>query len=388
MILLKKEAGPVQAARESAVPTALKRRAEEKSGLAMDTVRVHYASQKPGQLGALAYAQGEHIYLGPGQESCLPHELAHVVQQKQGRVPVTSVSQGVALNDDPALEREADAFALRRMPPPAAAAQVAQRVIIVTPNPRNPSMKVKISKFDDLIAMCQNPKLQKFDVESLHLSDWQAVVVQGVKDTGPPKGIHDESIISKIVERLDMDIAAYNGPEMTIEEMGAWLGSHCNMAFFNRVKVALTSIPPSERPKGKVTHWFGCPMCINPQQGGAYSKPGGVIYPFYLTTLGGQAGEIPPQLMLGHAGGDKEKEFSVNIPGLGDFVLAICVHMDISMETKYGKKLHGYKPYEIVQSFGFATDFLKPGDYIFLGNGEMRFGGLGQILSSVKAPLL
>jgi hypothetical protein len=48
--------------------------------------RVHYGSSRPAQLNALAYAQGNDIYVGPGQERHLPHEAAHIVQQSQGRV--------------------------------------------------------------------------------------------------------------------------------------------------------------------------------------------------------------------------------------------------------------------------------------------------------------
>ena len=76
----------------------------------MSDVRVHANSAKPAEVGALAYAQGSDIHLGPGQEKHLPHEAWHVVQQREGRVrPTTSVA-GVAVNDDPALEGEADAM--------------------------------------------------------------------------------------------------------------------------------------------------------------------------------------------------------------------------------------------------------------------------------------
>ena len=89
----------------------------------MDHVRVHYNSDKPAQMNALAYAQGSEIHLGPGQEKHLPHEAWHVVQQVQGRVRAThQMRTGVEINDDPALEREADvmgALALQRKSEPA-----------------------------------------------------------------------------------------------------------------------------------------------------------------------------------------------------------------------------------------------------------------------------
>ena len=71
------------------LPDNLKSGMENLSGLSMDDVKVHRNSDKPAKLQAHAYAQGTDIYLGPGQEKHLPHELGHVVQQKQGRVKPT-----------------------------------------------------------------------------------------------------------------------------------------------------------------------------------------------------------------------------------------------------------------------------------------------------------
>lgn len=90
------------------LPDNLKTGIENLSGFSMDDVRVHYNSDKPAQLQALAYAQGTDIHIAPGQEKHLPHEAWHVVQQKQGRVQPTMQLQGVNVNDNEGLEREAD----------------------------------------------------------------------------------------------------------------------------------------------------------------------------------------------------------------------------------------------------------------------------------------
>lgn len=81
----------------------------------MGDVRVHRGSPEPARIGALAYAQGRDIHLGPGQDRHLPHEAWHVVQQAQGRVPQTRQAMGVALNDDPGLEAEADQMGQRAL---------------------------------------------------------------------------------------------------------------------------------------------------------------------------------------------------------------------------------------------------------------------------------
>lgn len=92
------------------LPEGLRWAVEYLSGYDMGDVRVHYASDKPAGVGARAFAHGTVIHLEAGAEDALPHEVWHVVQQKQGRVRETSQLNGAALNDDPTLEREADAM--------------------------------------------------------------------------------------------------------------------------------------------------------------------------------------------------------------------------------------------------------------------------------------
>ena len=102
---------PIKKHNNTGLPDRLKTGIENLSGMTMDDVKVHYNSTKPAQLDALAYAQGTDIHLAPGQEKCLAHEAWHVVQQKQGRVIPTRQVKNVAINDDPELEKEADAIA-------------------------------------------------------------------------------------------------------------------------------------------------------------------------------------------------------------------------------------------------------------------------------------
>lgn len=91
------------------IPTPLKERLEQSTGLPLDDVRVHYNSDLPARLDALAYTSGNQVEVAPGQEQHLPHELGHVVQQKLGIVRANAMhSSGVPLNTDTALERQAD----------------------------------------------------------------------------------------------------------------------------------------------------------------------------------------------------------------------------------------------------------------------------------------
>lgn len=93
---------------DTGIPDSLKQNIENRSGFSMDDVKVQYHSHKPAQLQALAYTQGTNIYIASGQEKHLMHELVHVVQQKQGIVKPTMTINGVGVNNDTALEKEAD----------------------------------------------------------------------------------------------------------------------------------------------------------------------------------------------------------------------------------------------------------------------------------------
>jgi hypothetical protein len=79
-------------------------------------VKVHPNSSKAPEVGALAYTQGNEVHFAPGQfrpetsagQELLGHELVHVVQQREGRVQPTTEVAGMPVNDNPALEKEAD----------------------------------------------------------------------------------------------------------------------------------------------------------------------------------------------------------------------------------------------------------------------------------------
>jgi Domain of unknown function (DUF4157) len=101
------------------LPEPLQKKMETLFGMSFDDVRVHVGPEAP-SIGALAFTKGSDIYFAPGQydpasargQQLIGHELAHVVQQRQGRVQ-NPLGAGVAVVQDPALEAEADAMGRR-----------------------------------------------------------------------------------------------------------------------------------------------------------------------------------------------------------------------------------------------------------------------------------
>lgn len=118
------ERGPASALRSGGsgqpMPEDVQAGMERAFGAEFSAVRIHQGPEAAA-VGALAYTQGTDIHFAPGRydpgsrsgQELLGHELTHVVQQAQGRVPATAQSKGVAINDDSALEREADELGAR-----------------------------------------------------------------------------------------------------------------------------------------------------------------------------------------------------------------------------------------------------------------------------------
>lgn len=101
---------------QTGIPDDVKQRMETSFGTDFSSVRVHSDSSKAPEVGALAFTQGSDIHFAPGQfkpetssgQQLLGHELAHVVQQSEGRVQPTTEIAGMSVNDDVSLEHEAD----------------------------------------------------------------------------------------------------------------------------------------------------------------------------------------------------------------------------------------------------------------------------------------
>lgn len=93
---------------QTGIPDATKLALEQQTGLDLSEVRVHYNSDKPALVHALAYTEGLNIYLASGAEDYLEHELWHVIQQMRGEVSATEIIGGKQVDTSPTKEIEAD----------------------------------------------------------------------------------------------------------------------------------------------------------------------------------------------------------------------------------------------------------------------------------------
>jgi hypothetical protein len=96
------------------LPDAVRGKMEAALGANFSNVRVHVGPQAE-RIGAIAFTMGNEIYFAQGRyrpdtlegQELLGHELAHVVQQRAGRVR-NPLGAGLAVVQDHALEAEAD----------------------------------------------------------------------------------------------------------------------------------------------------------------------------------------------------------------------------------------------------------------------------------------
>lgn len=97
------------------LPDPVQAKMEQSMGADFSGVQMFKDSEKASSVGANAFAQGNEVHFAPGQfktdqagQELIGHELAHVVQQREGRVSANTSVGGKPVNDDKGLEQEAD----------------------------------------------------------------------------------------------------------------------------------------------------------------------------------------------------------------------------------------------------------------------------------------
>lgn len=101
---------------KGSLPETVQTKMEQSMGADFSGVNIHTNSKSAESVGALAYTQGSDVHFAPGQfkpdtnsgQKLIGHELAHVVQQKAGKVKANKSIGNTLVNDNSSLEREAD----------------------------------------------------------------------------------------------------------------------------------------------------------------------------------------------------------------------------------------------------------------------------------------
>jgi len=240
-----KQEVPVEA-NLTGMPSQLKSGVEALSGMDMSDVRVHRNSDKPAQLNALAYAQGNEIHLGPGQERHISHEAWHVVQQRQGRVAQTKQMAGLGVNEDLALERDADGMGARALAKGAAMAfaheRPAQLRAAASPIGRSVAQLATNLRFDNNVTGASQITATQHNRTGVNLTAQQWVLQNGAWNTVPAgtvcnhssdydamaqqilDAIHDEDL-SDAAGTLQVAYATLQANNMG---MGAAMATHSN----------------------------------------------------------------------------------------------------------------------------------------------------------------
>ena len=177
------------------MPPAVQRKMEEFFGADFSDVRVHVGPQAQ-QIGALAFTRGSDIYFAPGHymphhsvgQRLLGHELAHVVQQRAGRVR-NPFGSGVAVVQDVGLEAEADRMGLRASRP-------------LQPTPPSPTPASKERRWQ-----APSKTLQAVLKSSVNLTNNLPDLIQWISPTElKALGIAVPKVYEDLYEKLDQSI--------------------------------------------------------------------------------------------------------------------------------------------------------------------------------------
>lgn len=106
----------IQRKKNNNLPLDFQANIDNSFGQDFSNVRIHKNSQEATELNARAFTQGNNIHFAPNEfdpdsdkgRRLIGHEFTHVVQQAEGRVKPTTQENGMSINDDKNLEKEAD----------------------------------------------------------------------------------------------------------------------------------------------------------------------------------------------------------------------------------------------------------------------------------------
>jgi hypothetical protein len=211
------------------LPRALRAKMEGAFGQDFSAVRVH-RDERAAAIGARAYTQGQHLHFAPGQyqpdspsgQRVVAHELAHVAQQRAGRVPAPR-GAGAPVNSNPALETEADRLGAQALSGARLGAQLRPAAATPAGPAHNANAPVQCLRTQDEFSQAVNERGGNLNNQHLQTMHQALANFHGSK----PENFQSEQEYSDHRAKAldDMEHAAYRYYD-TIKGQGATGGQH------------------------------------------------------------------------------------------------------------------------------------------------------------------
>jgi hypothetical protein len=282
------------------LPPDTRQRMEAAFGTSFHDVRVHEGPEASA-IGAIALTHGNEIYFAPGQyqvrseegQRLLARQLAHVVQQRAGRVR-NPFGGGLALVRDPALDAEAERMSLRAAAnAPVAAPRIVQRTTASAALRRDPagnSVGVAAAKRSDVA------QALLYDFASVYSGPDKATIDRGVANYRKQDAkTYRAGELKDLKEGETLYLYAHGSPtsyaRKTPAQLGEWLLTNGLPKHCKRIHLLGCSTDTSKDSYAKkLEAWLADPLTaglenirflqVTGSPATAYTTPTGIQYTF------------------------------------------------------------------------------------------------------------
>ena len=347
------------------LPPAVLQKMEQIFGTRFADVRAHVGPQAA-SIGALAFTMGSHIYFAPGQyephsargQRLLSHELAHVVQQRSGRVR-HPFGTGIAIVQDPGLEAEAERMGLRAgLSPPRQEPQhpAAKRPTLAQPKARGTVQTTKDSALDlaRRLGQYQYASFRDALKDKYRFSEgqWREIVAEYNKDN---KGVRLRFVYDKPQAREETESS---GPRLSKTETKLLIDIKTKLAESPKHESFLYDLEMRARDKmgmlGFVELYRGGHIVFN-DKGAVYleltKKHGGLMKARYTTKK--QTSHYTKSAGYDVSIEDKAPQMGVDFPS----PLTGHILIGIVPEKEKGKDANSGNTFVQTEMYGFQTPY-------------------------------
>lgn len=190
------QSNSVQMKKNPFLPADVQGKMESTMGADFSDVKIQTNSQKASDMGAHAFAQGNEVHFAQGKfdpnsksgQSLIGHELAHVQQQREGRVKADVMLGKTPVNTSNALEAEADSLGAKAAD--AKSTSVVQNKMASSSTSVNTSQAPVQGFFGSLVS--KGLSFLKSKVADMIPEEYKNMIPQGIRDMA--SGLADKGI--------------------------------------------------------------------------------------------------------------------------------------------------------------------------------------------------